>query len=77
MKFLKKILISLKIIQMVSNEERRKNGLKRLGRGHLYAYRLNPCNPLSYVLFVFITTITLILYGVVGLIEKGNLFKWD
>jgi len=44
---MKELLKKLKIVQEVSNEERHKLGLKRLGQGYFKAYRLNPLNPLS------------------------------
>lgn len=75
---MKKILINLKIVQVVSNEERHKNGLKRLGRGYFDAYRLNPFNPLSYILVIITIPVLLLLYGFIGLFEKAvNPFKWD
>lgn len=75
---MKDILKSLKIVQVVSNEERNKNGLKRLGKGYFNAYRLNPYNPLSYVVFIVSIPIIFLLYGIVGLFEKvTNPFKWD
>jgi len=74
---MKDILKFLKIVQVVSNEERNKNGLKRLGKGYFNAYRLNPYNPLSYIVFLFSIPITILLYGFIGLFEKFiNPFKW-
>lgn len=75
---MKKILLALKIVQKVSNEKRHMNGLNRLGKGYFNAYRLNPLNPLSYVVVVFSIPITILLYGFVGLFEKfENPFKWN
>lgn len=72
------ILKFLKILQVVSNEERHKNGLKRLGKGYFKAYRLNPYNPLSYVFFIISIPIIFLMYGVLGLFEQvSNPFKWD
>ena len=45
----KKIFKALYIVQEVSNEQRHKQGLKRLGKGYFKAYRFNPYNPLSYI----------------------------
>jgi hypothetical protein len=71
-------LIFLRIIQVVSNEERSKNGLKRLGKGYFKAYRLNPYNPLSYIITIIGIPIVLLMYGFVGLFKKvDNPFKWD
>ena len=73
-----KILEFLKITQTVSNEERHKNGLKRLGKGFFNAYRLNPFNPLSYILIILTIPVVLLLYGFVGVFkELINPFKWN
>lgn len=75
-----KILRFLRIIQTVSNEERHKKGLKRLGRGYFEAHRLNPYNPLSYITAILILVIGLLMFGVVGFwkeINNINPFKWD
>ena len=75
---MKKLLVKLKILQIVSNEERHKQGLKRLGKGYFEAYRLNPLNPLSYILVVATIPIILLMYGFFGLFEKAiNPFQWD
>ena len=76
---MRKLLMALKIVQKVSNEERHKQGLKRLGKGFFDAYRLNPYNPLSYVAFILMLVAGLVMYGVVGFFEKvatHNPFKW-
>jgi hypothetical protein len=75
-----KILRFLRIIQTVSNEERHKKGLKRLGRGYFEAHRLNPYNPFSYITAILILVIGLLMFGVVGFwkeINNINPFKWD
>lgn len=75
-----KILRFLRIIQTVSNEERHKKGLKRLGRGYFEAHRLNPYNPFSYITAILILVIGLLMFGVVGFwkeIDNINPFKWD
>lgn len=75
---MEKLAIKLKILQKVSNEERSKKGLPKLGRGYFDAYRLNPINPLSYVCVLLMFFFGLIMYGVVGLYEKRqNPFLWD
>lgn len=75
---MKKILLTLKIVQRVSNEERHINGLKRLGKGFFNAYRLNPLNPLSYIVVIFAIPITFLMFGVLGFIEKfENPFRWN
>jgi hypothetical protein len=75
---MKKLLVKLKILQIVSNEERHKQGLKRLGKGYFKAHRLNPFNPLSYILVAAAIPVILLMYGFVGLFEKAiNPFQWD
>ena len=75
---MKELVIKLGILQVVSNEQRHKNGLKRLGKGYFEAYRLNPFNPLSYAVVIIAIPIILIMYGFVGFYEKAiNPFKWD
>lgn len=75
---MEKIAIFLKILQVVSNEERKEQGLKTLGRGYFDAYRLNPYNPLCYLLIVIAIPILLILYGVIGFYKRiYNPFLWD
>ena len=74
------ILKKLRIVITVSNVEREKKGLKRLGKGHYEAHRLNPFNPLSYVFFIFLLIVGFILFGIVGFfkeIETLNPFKWN
>ena len=76
----RKILRQLKIVQVVSNEDRHKKGLKRLGRGYFDAYRLNPYNPLSYVAVVVILIGGILMFGFVGFWQQTstlNPFKWD
>ena len=76
----RKLLKSTAIVQTVSNEERHKNGLKRLGRGYFEAHRFNPYNPLSYIALVFILIIGIIMFGVYGFwreTDMKNPFKWD
>lgn len=75
---MKELLIKLKIVQVVSNEQRHKEGLKRLGKGYFKAYRLNPFNPMSYILVVVTIPVILLMYGFVGSFEKSiNPFRWD
>ena len=77
---MKQLLIKLYIIQVVSNEERHEKGLKRLGKGYFNAYRLNPFNPLSYIVFVLVILTLIPLYGFVGMWEQTDIrnpFKWN
>jgi hypothetical protein len=75
---MKELFIKLKILQVVSNEQRHKDGLERLGKGYFKAYRLNPFNPLSYIFVVATIPVVLLMYGFVGLFEKAiNPFRWD
>jgi len=70
----------LKIVQEVSNEERHKQGLKRLGRGHFEAHRFNPYNPLSYITIIFVLIVGISMFGFIGFwkeISNPNPFKWD
>ncbi len=77
---MKKILIALKIIQVVSNEERHKQGLKKLGRGFFKAYRFNPYNPFSYLSLIIILILGILMFGFVGFWKETDLrnpFKWN
>lgn len=77
---LQKILLFLRVVEIVSNDERHKNGLKRLGRGFRESLRLNPYNPLSYIAFILMIVVGLFMYGFVGVFEKiavNNPFKWN
>ena len=74
------ILKCLQIVQTVSNEQRHKQGLKRLGRGYFDAHRFNPYNPLSYVALVIILIVGILMFGFVGFWKETttlNPFKWD
>lgn len=73
-----KILHTFKILQVISNEERNKNGLKRLGKGYFKAYRLNPYNPLCYVIIIISIPVLILLFGFIGFLNKiHNPFCWD
>ena len=77
---MRKLLKKLKIIQTVSNEERKKQGLKHLGRGYFEAVRLNPYNPLSYLTIIIVLVVGIFLFGVYGFwkeVDIANPFKWD
>ena len=75
---MQKVLTALKIMQITDNEKRNKEGLKRLGKGYFKAYRLNPLNPLSYIICIVSIPIIILLYGFVGTFEKAvNPFRWD
>ncbi len=74
-------LKALQIIQIVSNEERHKKGLKKLGRGYLEAIRINPYNPLSYIFVIIIFIGGILTYGFLGFCDQmgknKNPFKWE
>jgi hypothetical protein len=75
---MQKLLTVLGIVQIASNTDRKKNGLKHLGKGYFKAYRLNPYNPISYVIVTIAIPIMLLMYGFVGLFEKAeNPFAWN
>ena len=75
---MQELLILLKIIQVVSNEQRHKDGLKRLGKGYFKAYRLNPYHPISYIIFISAIPILIIAIGFVGLYKDyENPFRWN
>lgn len=76
---IKKLFKAIFVLQEVSNEERHKQGLERLGKGYFNSYRLNPYNPLSYIIALITLIIAIILYGFMGVWEKsdGNPFKWN
>jgi hypothetical protein len=72
----RKILKALYIIQEVSN----KNRNPKLGKGFLEAKRLNPYNPLSYVLIIGAIITGILMFGFVGIrkeIDLQNPFKWN
>jgi len=72
------LLKRIKVIEFVSNEERNKKGLKRLGKGYFTAYRLNPFNPLSYIILIILIPILLLMYGFYGFFKNlENPFKWN
>lgn len=76
----KKILKKLHIVQTVSNEQRHKQGLERLGKGYFEAHRLNPYNPLSYIAFILTLLIGILMFGFVGVFKEvltHNPFKWN
>lgn len=76
----RKALNYLQILQTISNEERNKKGLKRLGRGYFNAHRFNPYNPLSYIALVLIMIAGILMFGFVGFwkeIDGTNPFKWN
>ena len=75
---MQKILIALKIVQIIDNEKRNKQGLKRIGKGYFKAYRLNPFNPMCYIIIIILIPILLIMYGFIGLFKKAiNPFQWN
>ena len=75
----KKTLKYLQIVQSVSNKQRNKQGLKKLGRGFSEAHRLNPYNPLSYITLIIILIAGILMFGFVGFWKETattNPFKW-
>jgi hypothetical protein len=77
---MKKILISLRIIQIVSNKQRGKQGLKTLGSGYSESFRFNPYNPLTYITLGLILIIGILMFGFVGVwkeVDIRNPFKWN
>ena len=77
---MRKLLNYLKIIQTVSNEERHKLGIKRLGRGRFEAHRINPYNPLSYITIVLVLIVGMLAFGIYGFwkeTDTRNPFRWD
>jgi hypothetical protein len=79
MKIISKILKHLYVLQIVSNEERVKQGLPRLGRGYFDAYRFNPYNPLSYIIVIIYLIVGVVMFGFVGILKNDldNPFKWN
>jgi hypothetical protein len=76
----RKALKYLLIVQEVDNEQRNKQGLKRLGRGYFKAYRFNPYNPLSYIALIIILFVGILMFGLYGFWKETttlNPFRWD
>jgi len=67
----RKLLQFLKIVQIVNNHDRSKQGLKILGRGHSKAHRLNPYNPLSYLTVIITIIVGTILFGTNWVLERS------
>ena len=77
---MRKILISLRIIQIASNKQRGKQRLSRLGRGYSESLRFNPYNPLTYITLGLILIIGILMFGFVGVwkeVDIRNPFKWN
>lgn len=70
-----KILKCLFILQEVSNKDRN----VKLGRGFSTATRMNPYNPLSYVVVCLNIILGILMFGFVGFWKEliKNPFKWD
>lgn len=69
-KFLKYIFV----LQEVPNKD------KKLGRGFDTAARLNPYNPLSYLVVIISFVIAIFMFGFVGFrkeVDLDNPFKWN
>ena len=76
---IEKILRFIYVVQVQSNKERVRKGLRHLGRGYSEAKRLNPYNPLSYLTLLIILIVCLIMFGVVGFkkeLDITNPFNW-
>ena len=76
----KKLLIKLKIVDVISNQERRRKGLRMLGKGYTKSYRLNPFNPISYIAFILFLIIGILSFGAIGITKEMNVenpFKWN
>lgn len=76
----RKTLKYLRIVQTVSNKERQKQGLKKLGKGNSNAHRFNPYNPLSYLALIIILIAGILIFGFYGFWKETttrNPFKWD
>lgn len=61
---MKKILIKLQIVQVNSNKLR----------------RLNPYNPLSYIIYIGAIIYVFLMYGITGFNDRDNFFnpfKWN
>lgn len=77
---IRNILKRIKVVQTVSNEERQEQGLNKLGRGFSEAHRLNPYNPLSYIVLIIVLIVGTIMFGIVGFWKETanyNPFNWD
>jgi hypothetical protein len=77
---IRKMLKNLYIIQTVSNEERNRRGLQRLGKGYFEAHRFNPYNPLSYIALIIILIVGILMFGFYGFWKETttlNPFKWN
>ena len=77
---MKKLLRKLKIVQTVNNDERYKQGLKRMGQGYSKANRLNPNNPLSYLALIGGVFVVFFYEGFKAIKEQifeQNPFKWN
>ena len=74
---MREILKLLFIIQEVDNNWRNKNGYKRIGKGDK-AYRLNPYNPLSYLLIPIVLVVGIIMFGFIGIWNEidAKPFRW-
>ncbi len=72
---LRKILRKLNVIQEIDNKNRK----PQLGKGFSKAIRINPYNPLSYIVILLTFLVGVIMFGVVGFwkeIDTKNPFKW-
>ncbi len=72
---IRKALKALRVAQTVSNEGRN----PKLGKGYFEAHRLNPYNPISYIVVAIAVLIGVVLFGILGFWKEteGNPFKWN
>ena len=79
MKHLTSTLRFLKITQEANNIKRLEAGLKKLGKKPGKVHRMNPYNPLSYLVLALFLIVGIILFGFYGLFKDTvtyNPFKW-
>ena len=71
-------LYKIKVLQIVSNEQRKKQGLSKIGKGYFRAYRYNPLNPISYLIFI-LAIVYAIIVSIIEVLKTGleNPFKWN
>lgn len=73
---IKRFLTFIFVLQEVSNKDRN----PKLGRGFTKARRINPYNPISYLILLAFLIIGILMFGFVGLwkeIDYTNPLKWQ
>ncbi len=69
----------LKRIGVIQEYDNQKNKIKK-GRGFFKSYRINPYNPLSYIVVILIFIFGIIFFGIIGFwkqTDSSNPFKWN